>query len=116
MIAFSDGAAPRLKAGVWVGAYVRRCAVSGAFAAISRRGDDSAGAIFIECFHRDGADLYGPRTGEDGARTFERLLSGVPEREVAERVAREAAFDGDLWLVTVEDPAGRTFFLDDEHE
>ena len=39
---------PRLRADVWVAAYVRRCIGAGAFAALSRRGDASAGAIFIE--------------------------------------------------------------------
>lgn len=51
---------------------------------------------------------------EDGARRFEALLTGVRDGELAERLERETRFDGDLWVVTVEDPAGRTFFLDDE--
>lgn len=110
-----DGPAPRLKAGLWVLAYVRRCAAQGAFAAVSRRGDDAAGAIFIECLHRDGADLWGPRTREDGSRAFECLVEKVAERDVAERMEREARFDGDLWVVTVEDPSGRHFLSEDEH-
>ena len=111
---FPDGTTPRLRAGVWVDAYIRRCRTAGAFVSISRRGDDSAGAVFIECLHADGADLYGPRMRDDGGRAFERVLAAVPGFEVAERIEREARFDGDLWLVTVEDRGGRVFLMDDE--
>ncbi|WP_420392556.1 DUF1491 family protein [Acuticoccus sp.] len=105
---------PRLRAELWVRAYLRRCDVGNVYAAVSRRGDPGAGAIFIECLHRDGADLWGPRTRVDGARGFERLLGPVHPSKVAERLANEAAFDGDLWVVTVEDRDGRAFLLDDE--
>lgn len=111
-----EGTTPRLKAAVWVDAYLRRCRAGGAFVSISRRGDDSAGAVFIECLHRSGTDLYGPRTRADGGRAFELLLTAVPGFEVAERIEREARFDADLWLVTVEDREARVFLLDDEVE
>jgi hypothetical protein len=106
----------RLKSAIWVAAYVRRCAAAGAFAAISRKGDESAGAIFVECLHRDGTDLFGPRFREDGGRAFEKLLTGATNPEVVERIEREARFDNDLWLVTVEDRDGRNFFTADEYE
>ena len=109
-----DGRAPRLRAAIWVDAYMRRCRAAGAFASIGRKGDESAGAIFIECLHGAGVDLYAPRTRDDGGRGFERVLAGVPGFEVAERLEREAAFDGDLWLVTVEDRDGRVFLGEDE--
>ena len=51
----------RLKSGIWVAAYVRRCNVEGVFAAVRRRGADEAGAIFIKINRLDGtATLYGP--------------------------------------------------------
>nr|WP_211110052.1 DUF1491 family protein [Acuticoccus mangrovi] len=105
---------PRLKSGVWVMAYVRRCSGQGAFAAISRRGDDSAGAIFIECLHRSGTDLYGPQPG-GGGRVFEKVMENATNIAVAERLEREARFDDDLWVVTVEDRDGRSFLTTDEH-
>lgn len=113
MFDFSE-ALPRLRSSVWVDAYVRRCRVGDAFVAISRRGDPSAGAIFIECLHDRGADLYAPRTRGDGGRGFERILTDASGPDVADRMARERSFDLDLWLVTVEDRAGRTFLLEDE--
>lgn len=99
---------------MFVAAYVRRCEVAGAFAAVSRRGDASAGAVFVEIVHAGGADLWAPRSRRDGARGFEQVLAGVAERDVAERIGREARFDADLWVVTVEDRAGRDFFMADE--
>ena len=51
----------RLKSGIWVAAYLRRCNVEGAFAAVRRRGADEAGAVFIKISRLDGtATLYGP--------------------------------------------------------
>ena len=38
----------RLKSGIWVAAYLRRCAVEGVFAAVRRRGAEEAGGIFIK--------------------------------------------------------------------
>ena len=51
----------RLKSGIWVAAYLRRCNVEGVFAAVRRRGAEEAGAIFIKINRLDGtAMLYGP--------------------------------------------------------
>src|SRR5689334_3602304 len=51
----------RLKSGIWVAAYVRRCDVEGVFAAVRRRGAEDAGAIFIKLNRLDGTGtLYGP--------------------------------------------------------
>ena len=59
----------RLKSGIWVAAYIRRCQVAGAFVAVRRRGADEAGAIFIKLNRLDGtAEVYGPapQTGPIG--------------------------------------------------
>ncbi|WMS41685.1 DUF1491 family protein [Acuticoccus sp. MNP-M23] len=105
---FDDDPAPRLKAYFWIAGYLRRCSSRGAFVALSRKGDASAGAIFIEILHGLGTDLWAPAPGGDG-RVFERVLNSVPGWEVTERMDKEAAFDRDLWLVSVEDRAGRSF-------
>lgn len=106
--------APRLRSSMWVSAYVRRCVASGAFAAISRKGDESAGAIFIEVIGTAGTDLYAPAMRDDGARAFQQVMEKASGLDVAERIEREARFDSDVWLVTVEDREGRTFLLEDE--
>jgi hypothetical protein len=108
----------RLKSGIWVAAYVRRCQVEGVFAAVRRRGAEEAGAIFIKVARLDGtADLYGPapQTAFDEAmpadRAFSPLLKTMPapEADVEARLAREVKFDPDVWIVETEDRAGRHF-------
>lgn len=111
---FSDASLPRLRSALWVDAYMRRCRWAGAFASLSRLGDESAGAIFIEILHDNGVDLWAPAAGSDG-RVFERVLAGVSGADIAERMEREARFDSDMWLVTVEDREGRSFLEDGEH-
>ena len=111
---FDDDTTPRLKAYFWIAGYLRRCSAGGAFVALSRRGDTSAGAIFIEILHDGGVDLWAPAAGGDG-RVFERVLADSPGWEVAERMEKEVRFDRDLWLVSVEDRKGRHFLERGEH-
>jgi len=103
----------RVTSDFWVSAYVRRRFGAGGFAAVVRRGAREAGAIFVKINRLDGtADLYGPapqaEIGEAGGdRMFEPLLTGVPEAEIAARLAREQRFDPDIWVVEAEDREGR---------
>ena len=108
----------RLKTGIWVAAYLRRCQVEGAAAALRRRGAEEAGAIFIKVSRLDGtADLYGPapQSAFDEARPSERAFSEalkglpLPEADVETYLARQRGFDPDLWIVEVEDRGGRHF-------
>lgn len=106
----------RLKSGIWVSAYLRRCQVEGAFAGVVQRGAEEAGAIFIKINRLDGhADLYGPapqslidmETSAD--RAFTPLQMNAAEDEIEKRLARERRFDSDIWIVEVEERAGRHF-------
>jgi hypothetical protein len=108
----------RLKSGIWVSAYIRRCQTEGAFAVVRRRGADEAGAVFIRIDRRDGTcDLFGPapQSAFDDARPADRLFSRclaeqpVPEARIEERLVREVRFDPDAWIVEIEDRAGRHF-------
>jgi hypothetical protein len=111
----------RLKSAIWVAAYVRRCHVEGAFAAVRRRGAEDAGAIFIKLNLLNGTGaLFGPapqavfEEAHPAGRAFTRSFGGepVPEQKIEERLAREVHYDDDVWIVEVEDRAGR-HFLDD---
>lgn len=112
----------RLKSGIWVAAYLRRCNIQGAFAAVRRRGAEEAGAVFIIINRLDGnAVLYGPAAqstfdeAHPADRMFTAILGGdvpAPEADVETRLAKEIRFDPDIWIVEVEDRAGRNF-LDD---
>jgi hypothetical protein len=108
----------RLKSGIWVSAYLRRCQVEGAFAAVRRRGAEEAGVVFVKISRLDGtADLFGPapQTVFDDVRPAERAFSAclaaqpAPDAEVEAYLAREVRFDPDVWIVEVEDRAGRNF-------
>jgi hypothetical protein len=108
----------RLKSGVWVSAYVRRCNVEGVFAAIRRRGADDAGAIFIKVNRLDDtADVYGPAPqsalGDDAPldRAFSPAMKTMPapDAEAEAYLARQIRFDPDLWVIETEDRAGRHF-------
>ncbi len=109
----------RLKSGIWVAAYMRRCQVEGAFAAVRRRGAEEAGAVFIIVNRLDGsATLYGPapQSAFDEAQPSERMFSAVlgaaapvPEADIEARLARETRYDPDIWIVEIEDRAGRHF-------
>lgn len=109
----------RLKSAIWVSAYLRRCSVEGAFAAVRRRGAEEAGAVFILINRLDGtATLYGPAPqalfdeAQPADRMFTPLLGGeapVAEANAEARIAREIKFDPDIWVIEVEDRAGRHF-------
>lgn len=112
----------RLKSGIWVAAYVRRCHIEGAFAAVRRRGADEAGAVYIKISRLDGtAVLYGPapqavfEEAHPSGRIFTIILgreTPASDADVEARLAREMHYDPDIWIVEVEDRVGRNF-LDD---
>ncbi len=109
----------RLKAEIWVKAYLRRCSASGVPAMVVRHGDDDAGAIFIKIAHLDGhASLYGPApAGFDEGQTDRQWTlhldaAKATDAEADTYLARQAEFDPDLWIVEVEDRQGRHFLED----
>jgi hypothetical protein len=107
----------RLKSGIWVAAYLRRCQIEGAPGVLRRRGAEDAGAIFIKVSHLNGlADLYGPapQSAFEEARPSDRAFSPAfaepkPEADIEAYLARQVRFDPDLWIVEIEDRAGRHF-------
>jgi hypothetical protein len=105
----------RLRSDFWVSAYLRRCSIEGVEAALRKRGAAEAGAIFVKLDHLDGtASLFGPAPqlfldDSSSERLFALILQGVTPLDVEERMAREIRFDSDLWLVEVDDRAGRHF-------
>jgi hypothetical protein len=104
----------RLRSDFWVSAYLRRCGVEGVDAVLRKRGAAEAGAVFVKVDQLDGtASLYGPAPqlflDESGERLFMPVLQAVTPLDVEERMTRELRFDSDLWLVEVDDRAGRHF-------
>jgi hypothetical protein len=108
----------RLKSGIWVSAYVRRCYVEGVAAVVRRRGADEAGTIFIKVNRLDDtADVYGPapQSAIDEEHPVDRAFSPamkampVPDAEAEAYLLRQIRFDPDLWIIETEDRAGRHF-------
>jgi hypothetical protein len=109
----------RLKSELWVKAYLRRCALEGAAALLERRGDRDAGTIYIKVSRLDGtAALFGPAPAGLGAtdneRRWQSCLASLTAREAEADgyLARQLAFDPDLWIIVVEDRHGRHFLED----
>ncbi len=113
----------RLKSGIWVAAYVRRCHIEGAFAAVRRRGAEEAGAVYHQDQpsrrHRARSMARRRRRCSTTRSRSDRLFTivlgrdgPVPEADIEARLTREIGFDPDIWIVEVEDRDGRAF-LDD---
>lgn len=108
----------RLKSGIWVAAYIRRCNGEGAFAVVRRRGAEEAGAVFVKLNRLDGtAELFGPapQSAFDDSHPVDRAFTvcvpsqPAPEADIEAYLTREVRFDPDIWIVEVEDRAGRNF-------
>jgi hypothetical protein len=102
------GPAPRLAAGVWVAAYLRRLELLAIPAFVVRRGDDTAGAVLVKLSTLDGRAQAFQRSFDPmtGARTWMVLAEGE-EAAVDAALARAGRFDPDLWVIEVEDRQGR---------
>ncbi|MET1411042.1 DUF1491 family protein [Roseibium sp. HPY-6] len=98
----------RVTSEFFVSALVRRIFTEGGFAAISRRGAEEAGAVFVSIDRLDGSfDLYGPApqamfSDQPLGRLFEKILSSVDTTDISQRLQNEARMDPDYWLVEIE--------------
>lgn len=107
----------RLKSSIWVAGYLRRCQSAGVFGAVRRRGAEEAGAVFVKLALMDGTAILfvpAPQTAYDDSRPIERVFTQSPPKAVEEqaietRLAKEISFDPDVWIVEIEDKAGRHF-------
>jgi hypothetical protein len=113
----------RVKSEIWVKAYLRRCQAEAVPVAVVRRGDAAAGAIFVCVDRLDGTVcLYGPAPagleGSETERRWVRCLGAQPVSpgEAGDYLARQREFDPDLWVIEVEDRAGRHLLGDDAVE
>lgn len=109
----------RIKAEIWVMAYLRRCSSNGAPAVIARRGQSDGGAIFIKINLLDGdIILYGPAPAGLDASSGDRFWTlclgegAVNEADADSYLLRQGEFDPDIWIIEVEDREGRHFLGD----
>lgn len=106
-----------LRSDLWTSAFVRRHNDIGHICVVSRRGDPIAGQIFIEIDHLNGtvtlltpAPVTARQDGDEDV-IFVKRFDHVEPALVRDRIEREAKFDPDLWVLSLEmrgDDAGVT--------
>ncbi|MGG7645114.1 DUF1491 family protein [Rhodovulum sp. YNF3179] len=98
----------RLTADFWVRAYLARLQQAGIPAFIAEKGDPTAGAVLVKLATLDGRATAYQRSFDlmTGDRAWVVLAEG-DEAGVDAAVARQKGFDPDLWVVEIEDRAGR---------
>jgi hypothetical protein len=111
----------RLKSHIWVSAYLRRLNSSFISAALVRRGDSDAGAIYIKVSRLDGTcQVYAPLSAHmtevmpgdalilDEGRVWQPVYTPhAAETEADTYLAKQASRDPDIWILEVEMPEGK---------
>jgi hypothetical protein len=103
--------APRLKAGIFVRALIRRVQVAGASAFVVRSGSEEAGAIILKIAKLDGTCLVlnQARDGR-GQLVWAQPLGGwTDEAKAGTWCDKQVKFDPDVWILEIEDREGRAF-------
>lgn len=96
----------------WVFALLRRASLGGAFATVAHKGDDERGDVLVKVVPAHGeARLFAPAVSVSGPAEFEELASG-PETTVDSVVKQRLRADRDLWVIEIEDRAGRHFLTE----
>ncbi|MDT0682222.1 DUF1491 family protein [Roseicyclus sp. F158] len=98
---------PRLATHVWVDAYLTRLRIEVIPAFIVARGDPTAGAILVKLNPLDGtARAFQRITAMDNTRPWDVIAEGA-EADVDAVLSSQRRFDPDIWVIEVEDRAGR---------
>ncbi len=104
----------RLTADFWVRAYLARLRLADIPAFVVAHGDATAGAVLVKASTLDGQARVFQRSFDlaADARVWVVLAEG-DEVLVDTAIARQRGFDPDLWVIEVEDRAGRTLLDED---
>ena len=103
----------RLPTELWVSAHVRRYSLEGIPVAIIKRGDQHRGTVIIKMNRLEkGCAILTQTSDYNGNIAWLAALDGnlVSEAEAEAYIERQVARDTDLWVVEVEDRAGRCLF------
>lgn len=104
----------RLAAGFWVRAYLARLQQAGIPVYVTAHGDETAGTVAVKLATLDGRARAFGRSYDplSGARVWVVLADG-PETEVDAVLARARHRDPDIWIIEIEDRAGRHLLDED---
>ncbi len=98
----------RLTAEFWVDAYLSRLSLACIPAFVVHKGDHTAGAVIVKLNTLDGnAIAYQREYNFINDRREWAILSQGEEKIVDEALLKQRSFDPDLWVIEVEDRAGR---------
>jgi len=97
----------RLTSEFWVQAYLTRLRLADIPAFVTAKGDATAGNVMVKINTLDGqAEAFQRSFDLSGARIWVTLKKG-DDRDVEATLARQRGFDPDIWIIEVEDRAGR---------
>jgi len=104
----------RLTTDFWVSAYRARLSQANIPAFVTARGDATAGAVLVKLNTLDGQATCFQRSFDlmTGERAWVTLAEGS-EKDVDASIAKQRSFDSDLWVIEVEDRAGRHLLGED---
>lgn len=105
----------RLPVALVIGAQIRTAAQQGIPIVIVRRGDAQSGAILLKINRLDGTAHVLMQARQNGVLVWTPFGKNdpLPETEADQLFMKQADFDPDLWLIEVEDRAGRHWFPGD---
>ncbi len=98
----------RLTTEIWVAAYLTRLRLATIPAFILQKGDHTAGAVLVKLNTLDGKATCYQRSFDlmSGERQWVVLSEGA-EGEVDNSIGKQKSLDPDLWVIEIEDKAGR---------
>jgi hypothetical protein len=102
---------PRLKAGIFVRALIRRAEVAGAAAFVVRKGSEEAGAVYLKVSRLDGTCvvLEQVRRGDGDLAWMMPIGDAADDERAKAYFDKQIRFDPDLWILEIEDRQGRAF-------
>ncbi|MFI4987762.1 MAG: DUF1491 family protein [Alphaproteobacteria bacterium] len=104
---------PRLKTEFWVQACIRRGNADGIAVTVVHKGDVTRGSVLVKLNRFEhGCTVLAEAQDAAGARAWIRGTGAAPVEEAAADayIARNRKYDPDLWVIEIEDRAGRLPF------
>ena len=94
----------RIASAVWVQAFLRRCDLAAVPVYVVRRGDANAGTIWLKIVNATATISVLQVSRDDDTFTMHKV---VDETDADHYLARQEIYDPDLWIIEVDDRAGR---------
>lgn len=103
-----------LSTDIWVAALIRRAELGGGFGVVAHKGDARAGSVLVKALNQNDGTVrvFAEATKGDGSRVWMQSLSATDEPSADAYLARSLRIDPDLWVVEIEDRAGRHFLAE----